>query len=365
MPIIEYTPELFDDLQEMVECVPANMNLNHRPFVDYYYATRPWCKLYLYVSDSGKVLGTLGRELLRFEHQCEGEVREVRIRIGSNWFSLQSGVGGELTKFSAAANPNSFGMTLMASRKALTVLAHYGWVPIPGVRGYFLNGPCSLYPGKSWWKRTMNATIRLLGGTSISKFARRIAAEVSERISVREESSYSEDLLPRRSPFVFRFAPSVEYLGWRYNLSLTFVRYRLFRILAGGGTIGYVILNEARNHIMVAQCDGEEATALAYGILMAVVEAGSKDERPRTVFLSCCHAEMRRVFEQFGFRTKPWGGDLPFAFRTIPPQLDVSAGTAKWLVNYDWCDNGLQAPFLDQGRSGGLRPNSAIGEISP
>ncbi|HTA50128.1 MAG TPA: hypothetical protein VK930_11785 [Verrucomicrobiae bacterium] len=65
MPIIEYTPEHFDDLQEMVERVPANMNLSHRPFVDYYYATRPWCKLYLYVSDSGKVVGTLGRELLR------------------------------------------------------------------------------------------------------------------------------------------------------------------------------------------------------------------------------------------------------------------------------------------------------------
>jgi hypothetical protein len=349
MPIIEYTPGLFDELQGMVGRVPANMNLSHRPFVDYYYATRPWCKLYLYVSDSGKVVGTLGRELLGFEHQCEGEIREISIRIGSNWFSLHPGVGGELTKFSAAANPNSFGMTLVVSRKALTVLQHYGWVPVPGVRGYFLNGPCALYPGKAWWKRGTNATIRLLGGKSISKFAGRIAADVRERLSVCEESSYSKDLLPRRSSFSFRFAPTVEYLDWRYNLSLTFVRYRLFRILGRGGTIGYVILNEAENHIMVAQCDGEDATALAYGILMAVVEAGSKDERPRTVFLSCCHAEMGRVFEQFGFRMKPWGGELPFAFRKVPPQLDVSAtGTAQWLVNYDWCDNGLQAPFLDQ-----------------
>jgi hypothetical protein len=158
-------------------------------------------------------------------------------------------------------------------------------------------------------------------------------------------------LLPRRSPFIFRFAPTVEYLDWRYNLSLTFVRYRLFRILGRGGTIGYVILNEAQNHIMVAQCDGEDATALAHGILMAVVEASRKDERPRTVFLSCCHTEMQRVFEQFGFRMELWGSELPFAFRTVPPQLDVSAaGTAQWLVNYDWCDNGLQAPFLDQGR---------------
>jgi hypothetical protein len=62
MPIIEYTPGLFDDLPEMVARVPANMNRSHRPFVEYYYATRSGCKLHLYVSDSGKVVETLGRE---------------------------------------------------------------------------------------------------------------------------------------------------------------------------------------------------------------------------------------------------------------------------------------------------------------
>jgi len=87
MAIVEYTPELFGELQEMVSRVPANMNLAHRPFVDYYYASRSWCKLYLFLSDSGRVLGTLGRELLSFEH----ESREITIRIGSNWFSPHPG----------------------------------------------------------------------------------------------------------------------------------------------------------------------------------------------------------------------------------------------------------------------------------
>jgi len=343
MAIVEYTPERFGDLQEMVARLGAHMNLAHRPFLDYYYASRSWCKLYLYLSDSGRVLGTLGRELLRVELDS----REITIRIGSNWYSLQPGVGGQLTKFSAEANPGSYGMTLMASRKAVQVLRHYGWVPVAGVTGYFLNGPCSLYPGNSWWKRGANFTIRHLAGKRIPAFASRIPPEVRGRITVCEEHSYTEDLLPRRSPFRFRFAPTVEYLGWRYNPSLSFLRYRLFRILADGATTGYVILNESSQHMIVAQCDGEEAVSLAWGILLAILRVGAKDKSPRTVFLSCCHPEMRKVFEQFGFRPGP-RGEIPFGFHKLPPQLDLSSGISSWLVNYDWSDNGLQAPFLDQ-----------------
>jgi len=343
MAIVEYTPEFFGDLQEMVSRVPASMNLAHRPFVDYYYATRCWCKLYVYLSDSGRVLGTLGRELLRFELDS----REITIRMGSNWYSLQPGIGGQLTKFSAQANPGSYGMTLMASRKAVEVLLHYGWVPIRGVMGYLLNGPCSLYPGNSWWKGTANSIIRRLAGMPIPSFASRIASGVRARITVCEELSYSQDLLPRVSPFRFRFAPTVEYLSWRYNLSLSFVRYRLFRILADGATTGYVILNESPQQMIVAQCDGEDATALAWGVLLAVLHVGANDHSPRTVFLSCCHREMRKVFEQFGFRPR-LRGEIPFGFRELPPQLDLYSGTSNWLVNYDWSDNGLQAPFLDQ-----------------
>jgi len=345
MAIVEYTPELFGELQEMVSRVPrvpAHMNLAHRPFVDYYYGSGSCCKLYLFLSDSGRVLGTLGRELLRFEH----ESREITIRMGSNWFSLHPGVGGQLTKFSAQACPNSIGMMLMASRKALKVLRHYGWVPVPGVTGYFLNG-CCLNPWNQWWKSAANSIIRQLAGKRIPNFTSRIPPAVSARITVCEEHSYSPDLLPHRSPFSFRFAPTVEYLDWRYNLSLSFVRYRLFRILAAGTSIGYVIINESPHQIIVAQCDGDGATTLAYGILLAILQTGAKDRSPRRVFLSCCHSEMRQVFEQFGFRPR-LRGDLPFAFRTLPPHLDPSSGTSSWLVNYDWSDNGLQAPFLDQ-----------------
>jgi len=341
MPIVEYTPDRFDALQKMVARVRPYMNLAHRPFVDYYYATRSWCKLYLYLSDSGSVLGTLGRELLRFEH----ESREITIRIGSSWFSLAPGVGGQLSKFSRQSNPNTFGMTLVASREAVKVLLHYGWIPVPGVKGYSLNGPCHLYPRK-WWTRVANAVIRQVGGKKISSFASRLPQDVAARITVREEHAYSADLLPRRSPFTFRFAPTAEYLDWRYNLSLSFVRYRLFRVLAGGAGIGYVILNEAPRHILVSQCDGEDAAALAWGVVLAVLEAGANDRRPRTVYLSCCNAEMQLVFERFGFKSQ--GREVPYGFHALPPGLDPSAVISRWLVNHDWSDNGLQTPFLDQ-----------------
>ncbi len=45
MPIVDYTPKLFGDVSEMVSQFPGIRNLAHRPFVDYYYATREWSNL--------------------------------------------------------------------------------------------------------------------------------------------------------------------------------------------------------------------------------------------------------------------------------------------------------------------------------
>jgi hypothetical protein len=53
---------------------------------------------------------------------------------------------------------------------------------------------------------------------------------------------------------------------------------------------------------------------------------------------------MQQIFEDFGFH-RASGKDLPFAFRTRPPNVDVTCGTANWLVNFDWGDNGMRAPF--------------------
>jgi hypothetical protein len=342
MPIVEYTPKLFADVSEMVSQVPGPMNLAHRGFVDYYYATRDACKLYLYYSDSGKVIGTLGRELARFEYDS----RSLTLRIGSNWYSLQRGVGGELSQHSARSNPASTGLMFSGSADTLAILHHHKWIFMPGIRGYFLNNPCSLYPGEPRWRTTAKAVVRRVARRRISSFAGRIPAHVSTEVTVREEFCYAPDLLPARSPFRFRLAPDAEYLSWRYHLSLPFIRYRLFRILCRGAKSGYVILSDSPEKIIVAQCDGEDATALAYGILLSILEAGGKDEEPRTVFLACSHQKMKTIFEEFGLQEQR-GGDLPFAFRTQPPQMETGLGTSDWLVNFDWADNGVRQPFRE------------------
>jgi hypothetical protein len=343
MPIVDYTPRRFGDVSEMVAQVPGPMNLAHRPFVDYYYATSEWSKLYLYYSDSGKVIGTLGRELARFEYDS----RELTLRIGSNWYSLQRGVGGELYQYSAQSNPGSTGLMFSGSQDTLAILRHHEWIFVPGIRGYFLNNPYRRYPGESRWRGVAKSFARRVAHRRISRFGSRIPPQVSAEITVREESSYAPDLLPSRSPFLFRFAPPVEYLSWRYNLSLPFIRYRLFRVIVRGASIGYVILRDSPGKLVVAQCDGEDASALAYGVLLSILEAGRKDRDPRTVFLICCHSEMKTIFQDFGFQEQR--GDLPFAFRTPPPEIDLSLGASRWLVNFDWGDNGLRQPFLDGG----------------
>jgi hypothetical protein len=343
MHIVEYAPSRFDDLKEMVRQVSAPLNLAHRPFMDYYYATSDHCKLYLCFSEAGKIVGTLGRELLRFVHNSQ----ELTIRIASNWYSLQRGVGGELYRYSAQVNPNSFGLMFSGSQDTLNILRHHKWIFVPGIRGYFLNNPCGMYAEDPWWRKIPKSVIRRSTRKSIPSFASCLPARVAAEIAVREEKEYSDSLLPSRSPFAFRFAPTAEYLSWRYNLSLSFVRYRLFRLIVRSENAGYIILSDWPHQIIVAQCDGEDPSALAYGILLSILEVGRNDPGPRTVFLACCHPDMKKIFRKFGF-WRQLGGDLPFAFRTQPPGLDLAGGTSNWLVNFDWGDNGLRPPFLDQ-----------------
>jgi hypothetical protein len=354
MPIVEYTPELFGDVSEMVSLLPWAVNLAHRPFVDYYYATSDCCKLYLYYSDSGKVLGTLGREVARFEY----DRRELRLRIASNWYSLRQGVGGKLSLHSAHSCPDSVGLTFTGSCETIAILKHHNWIFMPGIQGYVLNNPYRVRSDEPFWRRTTKSVMRQLARKKISSFADRIPAHISAEVRVREEFSYEADLLPARSAFRFRLAPQADYLNWRYNLALPFIRYRLFRVMRRGASSGYVILSDSPKKIIVAQCDGDDAATLAYGMLLSVLEAGGKDDDARTVFLSSSHRQMTDIFEKFGFRGQK-SGDLPFAFRQQPRQVETSRGTSDWLVNFDWGDNGVRPPFRsfeDESGAGSTEP---------
>src|SRR5205807_9440999 len=144
---------------------------------------------------------------------------------------------------------------------------------------FLLNRSYPAYPGEARWRRAAK-WLREHWRHRLSRYASRLPPGAAA-ISVREEQAYTEDLLPQASPFAFRFAPPLDYLAWRYHTALSFVRYRLFRILQGATTLGHVILNEAPDRLLVAQCDGADAATLAHGVLRSIPEASRADRQPR------------------------------------------------------------------------------------
>jgi len=333
MRLVEYTPDHFDLLHAAASRM-ASRNLRHRAFVNHYYASSPWCRLHLLVSREDNVVGALGLERMPFRFGSQ----HVTIGFGTNYYSLEPGAGGFL--FMHWLKNCDVGMSFGGSPDAHHVIRSQRWPYFDGIGVYLLNKPYEVYAGDPAWKRTAKRLARYGARRRIASYSRNIPPQVAKRISVREESAFAADLLPRTSPFEFRFTPGVDYLAWRYNSRLPFVRYRLFRILDGGKTRGYVVLNESPERILVSQCDGEDPEALAWGVVMSVLKAGETDESPRTVKLTCSNPAMQQVYRSVGFKAE---SEHPFALgslrRGVAPPAD--SPTSNWLVNYDWGDNGL------------------------
>ncbi len=92
MKLTEYRPEHFEALRKAATRVGPNVGLTHRPFVDYYYGSRDWCKLYLFVDEQETVQGVIGVDRMRFEY-CG---REMLLGFATNFYAFQHGVGGYL-----------------------------------------------------------------------------------------------------------------------------------------------------------------------------------------------------------------------------------------------------------------------------
>ncbi len=339
MRMVEYTPELFDALQSMAKSIDPQCSLVHRPFVDYYYASSDWCRLFTILADDGSAIASIGIEKMPFEYDSE----KIIVGFGSNFHSLRSGMGSYL--FLYWQKCCSVGLVYGGSKEAHKIIHRQNWDFFTGVRSYMLNKPYLPYPGQAKWRVAAKWVLRHTRRKKrIPEYASRIPANVVAKLSVREEQNFTHDLLPSRSPFRFRFAPPPDYLNWRYNTSLPFVRYRLFRILENEKTVGYVILNDSPERILVAQCDGKDADTLAYGVLLSILQAGHEDTKPRTVSLVSSHPRMQKIYERFGFKRN--GPDRPFALGPPGRNVQVHPDTSNWLVNLDWGDNGLLGPFL-------------------
>jgi hypothetical protein len=346
MEIVKYHPALFPALQRMVLGLGGEIPLQHQAFVDYYYASSPWCTLFLLNDDEGDVIGSIGFEQMPFRYGSE----QLTVGIGHNFLVVHQGVGHGLALFRKWTETCDYCLAFGGTAVAHRIYRKNGWQYFPGVVVYNLNEILTAYPGEKKWHVLAKKVLRKLPQPSFKTRLKMFPKHGFTGLSVSEESHYSQDMATLASAFRFRFAPSVEYLSWRYATNLPFVRYRIFRILhASRKTIGYVVFNQHHRNIAVAHCDGIDPGALAHGVLLGLEKITREYASPPEIRLASSHPEMQQLYRRFGFRAST--PDRPFAIGSLNRPINIAKDTSTWMVNFDWGDNGLRMPFLD--RNGG------------
>jgi hypothetical protein len=351
MSVIVYRPELFPLLGQMEHAAHPVCGLLHRPFVDYYYAQRDWCKLYLAVSEDGILMGTLGVEALEFE--CEG--RLLTICAGSNYYSCRPGGAAVLTRriIRSAELLGTYGGSddTHSILRRLKYCSYY-----PHVQTHFLNFHHLPEPDATGLRAAGKSLLRHTTGRTLAACASGLPA-TSYDVQVQEEKSITAQMLPQSTPFRFRLSPRLEYLNWRFNTALSFVSYRIFRILGGSRTAGYVVINESPSRVMVSHCDGDDPSVLAYGTLLSLLALGRSNEK-LPVVLSCSHPVMMDIYKRFGFVAR---AGRPFALYSALRPLPDLPDCSTWLVNFEMGDNGLRPPFRDQHAYAGATAGESVG----
>ncbi|MCW5891977.1 MAG: hypothetical protein KIT14_15745 [bacterium] len=312
--------------------------LRHRPFVEHFYLSHPSCRLHLLMADDGSIAGILGIARMRFEWNGA----ELTMAFGANFHALRPGAGGLLYLHWTRSAP--VGLVFGGSTDAHRIYREQKWVYFPGARVMMLNPEPLQRPGDPLWRRVARQLRARVQRKPIGRYGVRLPA-AARGVTVREEARWDEALLPRRSPFALRYAPPLDELTWRYALDLPHVRYRLFRVSRDGTPCGYVVLQDRPERILVAHADGEDPGALAGGIVRAVLAVGGTDRTARSVVLASTCPTMREVFLDVGFRVR---AERPLAMRAFRPSQALPADPGGWLVSFDWGDNGLRTPFLDQ-----------------
>jgi hypothetical protein len=72
----------------------------------------------------------------------------------------------------------------------------------------------------------------------------------------------------------------------------------------------------------------------------------SENVKNPEIRLASSNPVMQRIYIRFGF--KACSPDRPFAIGSLQRSPHIETDTASWMVNFDWGDNGLRLPFLDQ-----------------
>jgi hypothetical protein len=271
----------------------------------------------------------------------EYEGHPLAVGAGSNYFSQEPGVGGILLLEWLRIYPMA--MVVGGTEDTQRLLGSAMWSSFGGIRRFQYGRMIKDYAEDS----LARALVKKLARWAYR--CRRLRLDVGrasweERIgetSVLEVGDFSRDMLPTRSLFRFRFAPTLDELRWRYSPNLPFVRYRIFRIVSDHDSLpsGYVVLREGDRRLVVAHCDGEDPAVLAYGILLSIGKVLSGRRDVDSVHLYSGHHSMARLFEQCGFAvTAP---ERKIALRAQAEAVKVASDTSNWLVSADWGDEGL------------------------
>ncbi|MHC4877994.1 MAG: hypothetical protein ACYTGL_16175 [Planctomycetota bacterium] len=339
MKIIEYQSGDRHTLRQLCEQLPPVHGLRYADFVDHYYASSEYCRLHVMLDDSERCVGCVGVEKMPFETP----VGAVTVGFGSNYHAFESGAGGIL--FLHWVRQCGLGLNFGGSPDAQRIIDHQKWTRFSGIDTLHLNAAYAQSPGDSFWKRTAK---HVLASSPLKRRIDRQAAEVLRSLSGQTkaipEQRATDDLLSFESPFDVRFAPDPEYLNWRYATDLSFARYHLLRIVENGESVGYVILNEQPNRVLIAHADASSPELLARGIIAALGTVCRGRLSGTGVVATTSHPLLKQALLDFGFRPRRNGRGL--AIGGLGKRPPFPADTSNWLINEDWGDNGLRAPFL-------------------
>lgn len=341
MRIVEYQTGDHQTLKQVCEQLPSVHGLRYADFVDHYYGASDYCHLYLMCDDSDHCIGSVGVEKMPLETPAG----PVTVGFGSNYYAFESGAGGIL--FLHWMRQCGLGLNFGGSPDAHRIIDHQKWTRYAGIETLHLNAAYAQSPGDAFWKRTAKHLLAQSPlRTRINRRAAAVLAGSASRIEVIPEDRATPDLLAFESPFDVRFAPDVDYLNWRYAADLSFAKYHLLRIVVDSESAGYVILNEQPNRVLIAHCDAASPEILARGIVASLGTVCSGRLSGTGVVATTSHPVLKQTLLDFGF--KPRRQSRGLAIGGLGKQSPFPEDTSNWLINEDWGDNGLRAPFLGQ-----------------
>lgn len=335
MRVVEYAQEHAAALAGALAASPLGAPLlRSDAFLNHYFLSHPKSKLLLLFDGSEEIVATLGTTTIRL---AIGK-RSQDASILSNTYSMKAGAFPFLLLHWMKAS--QIGITFPGNALMRSMVERQKrWISISGLYTYWLNWDYPAQADDPLWKRSLKPLARRVTRINPDRFAGKIRKSAGRNLAVAEEQRFDEGLARRGGEFGLRIDADAAYLNWRFCTTLDHVKYRVFRILDGRTTRGYVVLAEWPHRLIVSHCDGEDAHVLALGIMAAISEVNRGAHRYRKVLLTSMHASMVPVFHEFGFRPKK--SATPFYIAGFGEQPVPNKGGLDWLVNMDFSDAGM------------------------